>query len=226
MKVLIADDEPIFRRLLHRNLDKAGYEVVEAEDGADALRLLEGDDAPPVALLDWLMPTMNGLDVCRAIRRRKDAGAPYVILVTSKDAPDDVVLGLDAGADDYVTKPFNPRELRARVQVGARIVGLQTALRERVGALEEALDQVQRLQGLLPICAWCHKIRDDHNYWQSVERYLSEHAAVRFSHTICPECRTSEFPPAAGQAQAAGSARQPGIAGDGNAREGGPEPSQ
>ena len=200
MRVLIADDEAIFRRLVQSVLVRAGHDVVEAADGEQALRYLDADDAPPIAILDWMMPGADGVDLCRAVRARARQVPPYLILLTSKDSRADVVSGLDAGADDYLTKPFDPSELRARVQVGERILGLQQALAHRVLALEQALVLVKQLHGLLPICAWCHKIRDDGNYWQSVERYVSDHSDARFSHTICPECRPAVVPVTAGNA--------------------------
>ena len=89
----------------------------------------------------------------------------------------------------YITKPYNPAELRARVQVGVRMLDLRTALAGRVIALEAALSQVDHLQGLLPMCAWCKKIRDEKNYWQQVEQYIAGHTKAQFTHSICPECR-------------------------------------
>ena len=201
MRVLIADDAAIFRRLVQSVLVRAGHDVVEAADGEEALRYLDAEDAPPIAILDWMMPGADGVDLCRALRARARQVPPYLILLTSKDSRADVVSGLDAGADDYLTKPFDPSELRARVQVGERILGLQQALADRVLALEQALVLVKQLHGLLPICAWCHKIRDDGNYWQSVERYVSEHSDARFSHTICPECRPTVVPVSTGSAR-------------------------
>jgi response regulator RpfG family c-di-GMP phosphodiesterase len=113
---------------------------------------------------------------------------PYLILLTARARKEDVVTGLESGADDYVTKPFDRSELLSRVRTGERIVGLQANLAQRVRELEEALAQVNRLQGLLPICSYCKKVRDDGNYWHEVERYIADHADVHFSHGICPNC--------------------------------------
>jgi response regulator RpfG family c-di-GMP phosphodiesterase len=122
------------------------------------------------------------------VRDSQAADSPYLILLTSRSSRTDVIAGLDAGADDYLVKPFDPGELRARVQAGARIVGLRNGLAEKVAQLEAALGKVRRLTGLLPICAYCKAIRDDSDYWHRVEEYVSEHADVQFSHGICPNC--------------------------------------
>jgi response regulator RpfG family c-di-GMP phosphodiesterase len=114
---------------------------------------------------------------------------PYLIFVTAKARTQDIVTGLGAGADDYIVKPFEREELRARVQVGFRMLELQAALADRVRELEEALTRVKQLQGLLPICSYCKKVRDDRNYWQQVETYIEGHSDAQFTHGICPECR-------------------------------------
>jgi phosphoserine phosphatase RsbU/P len=188
VKVLIAEDDMVSRRLLEATLVKWGYEVVVTCDGTAAWDVLQSADAPPLAILDWMMPGMDGTEVCRKVRRTPSPTPPYLMLLTAKGRREDIVKGLRSGADDYVTKPFDREELRARVQVGMRIVELQQSLAERVKALEEALTRVKQLQGLLPICSYCKKIRDDQNYWQQVESYISEHSEAQFSHSICPEC--------------------------------------
>lgn len=188
MKILIAEDDRVSRRLLEARLQKDGHEVVLAEDGAQAWAALEKDPAIPLAILDWMMPGLNGPEICQRLRQHQTDQPTYLILLTSRDTREDIVTGLQAGANDYVTKPFDFDELRARVQVGERVVHLQKALAERVKQLEEALVNVKMLQGLLPICLYCKKIRDDQNYWQQVDKYVSEHSEVRFSHGICPDC--------------------------------------
>jgi phosphoserine phosphatase RsbU/P len=188
VKVLIAEDDMVSRRLLEATLAKWGYEVMVTCDGLQALAALQGVDAPSLAILDWMMPGLDGIEVCRRVRRTHSHTPPYFIVLTAKGRREDVITGLEAGANDYVTKPFDREELQARVRVGVRIVELQHNLADRVHALEEALARVKQLQGLLPICSYCKKIRDDQNYWQQVEKYISQHSEAQFSHSICPDC--------------------------------------
>lgn len=188
MKVLIADDDPVSRRLLQAALEKWGYEVLVTTNGTDVWKVLQGASVPSLLILDWQMPGMDGVEICRKVRGSPPLRSAYIILLTSRGGKEDIVQGLEAGADDYVTKPFDHGELRARVQVGGRVVQLQSALADRIRELEEAIASVKTLQGLLPICCYCKKIRDDGNYWHRVESYMAEHANVRFSHGICPDC--------------------------------------
>lgn len=187
MKVLIADDELISRRMLEGVLTDWGYEVTAACDGTEAWRLLH-EVPPALAILDWMMPGLDGAELCRRLRQSRTSTPVYVIMLTGRNAKADVVAGLQAGANDYITKPFDPEELRARLQVGRLVTELQASLSARVEELEAALSQVKKLQGLLPICCYCKKIRDDKDYWQRVEEYLAAHTEVRFSHGICPDC--------------------------------------
>jgi CheY-like chemotaxis protein len=188
MRVLIAEDEPVSRRLLEATLRRWGHAVVTTCDGAQAWEEMRKEDAPLVAVLDVEMPGLGGVELCRRVHAAARAVAPYLILLTARGGKQNVVAGLEAGANDYVVKPFDPAELRARVNTGVRMLELQTSLAERVRELEEALSQVKQLQGLLPICSYCKSIRDDGNYWQRVESYIADHSGVQFSHSICPDC--------------------------------------
>jgi CheY-like chemotaxis protein len=195
MKVLIAEDDPISRRVLAATLDKFGYEVVIAADGAEAWSAFQSADAPPLAILDWMMPEIDGVELCLRVRALPTATPPYLILLTARSSKEDVVRGLDAGANDYLTKPFDRAELRARIQVGTYVLELQENLAAQVRELEATLSQVKQLQGLLPICSYCKKIRDEQDYWHRVESYFSEHTEVKFSHGICPACYTDVVQP-------------------------------
>jgi CheY-like chemotaxis protein len=195
MKALIADDDLIPRSMVRAALAEWGYEVTAAADGQEALRVLEGPDAPPLAVLDWMMPGLDGVEVCLRVRAHARPEPPFLILLTSRGSKGDVVTGLDSGANDYLTKPFDRDELRARVKVGRRVVELQQTLAARIRELETALAQVRQLQGLLPICSYCKKVRDDRNYWNEVEAYLENHLELRFSHGICPACWETQVKP-------------------------------
>ena len=188
LRVLVADDERVSRTVVGAMLKKAGYEVSFASDGDQAWQHLSGPNPPPIALLDWEMPGLAGPDVVRRLRAQEAQAPVYIILLTSRDSSADIVTGLRAGANDYVTKPANEDELVARVNVGARVVELQITLAERVRSLEEALANVKALQTLLPMCAYCKSIRNDQNYWEKVETYFHEHSGVSFSHSYCPIC--------------------------------------
>src|SRR5271170_1239111 len=126
--VLIAEDDRIYRRVLQSRLQNWGFRVITAEDGLQAWEILLQGDAPDLLILDWVMPGIDGPELCRRIRERRDVIYPYILLVTGKDNTQDVVRGLEAGADDYLSKPFDPTELRARLQVGKRILALQHQL--------------------------------------------------------------------------------------------------
>ncbi len=191
MNVLVADDDRVNRILLEGLLARWGHAVTAVADGDEALRVMEGDGAPPLALLDWIMPGLSGPEICRRLRERPAPAPPYLILITSRDRQEDIVEGLEAGADDYVPKPFGADELRARVAVGERIVSLQEGLARRVQELETALADVRTLQGLLPMCAWCKKIRNEDNYWERVDTYISARSRAEFTHGICPECKAA-----------------------------------
>jgi sigma-B regulation protein RsbU (phosphoserine phosphatase) len=188
MRILIAEDDPVSRRLLKAKLVKWGYEVVVTCDGSQAWEVLQQEDAPRLAVLDWMMPGMDGPEVCKRARALVATRSTYIILLTAKAQKAEVIMGLEAGADDYVTKPFDSAELAARVGVGLRITELQASLSDHVKKLEAALAQINHLQGILPICSYCKRVRDDQNYWQQVEQYISAHTEAQFSHGICPDC--------------------------------------
>lgn len=136
-RILIAEDDPVSREVLALRLNQWGYQVVVTRDGEDALAELRKPEAPQLAILDWMMPGVTGVDICRRVREGEKS--VYVILLTARSRKEDIVEALEAGADDYLVKPFEKDELHARIQVGLRIIGLQTALAEKVAQLEAAL---------------------------------------------------------------------------------------
>jgi phosphoserine phosphatase RsbU/P len=188
VRALIADDDRTTIVIVSHALQRCGLEVDIAYEGESAWRALSSPDGPRLAVLDWMMPSLDGLELCRRIRRDRPSANVYIILVTARESRTDVVAGLDAGADDYVVKPFDQEELRARVQVGMRVLALQASLATHVAEMQAALSQVKQLDGLLPICSYCKRIRSDQDYWQQMEQYLAQHSEARFSHGVCPEC--------------------------------------
>ena len=174
MHILIADDDRTTTVMLGRTLESWGFRVTVVDDGVAAWARMTDEDSPALVIADWMMPGIDGLEVCRRARAADLPAPVYLILLTGRNSRQDLVAGLEAGADDYLTKPFDPDELRARIHVGQRTLAL--------------IANIKRLTGLLPICAYCKRIRSDHDYWEQVESYITEHTDARFSHGICPPC--------------------------------------
>ena len=194
MQILVAEDDRITRTSVVRQLEAWGHTVTPSEDGEQAWTRF-GDGEYDVVITDWDMPRLSGVELVRRIRAALGARFVYIIMLTGRSDKADLVSGIEAGADDFVSKPFDREELRARLQAGIRIVTLQAALALRVHELEEALSRVRTLQGLLPICSYCKRVRNDGDYWQQVESYVSDHSDARFSHGICPDCYDSVVRP-------------------------------
>ncbi|MCX8035753.1 MAG: response regulator transcription factor [Candidatus Sumerlaeia bacterium] len=194
MKVMIVDDDPTTRQFLQTLVSRAGHEVLLASDGVEAIELA-AHDRPDIVLADWMMPRVTGVELC-AHFRSAGPGQPYIfiILLTARDNAEDIVEGLDAGADDYIVKPFNAAELLARIRTGERIIRLETVLRSRNEELEQSLQTIRRLKGLLPLCMFCKRVRNDHDYWQQLETYIHEQTGTDFSHGVCPECMKKHYP--------------------------------
>ena len=184
----MADDDPVARVILARALPAWAIEPIIVADGAAAWEVIASDHAPSLAIMDWEMPGLDGPELCRRIRGNPASASMYVLLLTSRDAAEDVVAGLDAGADDYLVKPFRAAELRARINAGIRVLTLQERLAQRVEELQQALANVKQLSGLLPICSYCKRVRGDEDYWQQVETYIADRTDAEFSHGVCPNC--------------------------------------
>jgi DNA-binding response OmpR family regulator len=173
MNILIAKDDATSRIVLSATLKKLGHEVTAATDGAQTWALFEKGNVP-VLISDMVMPGVNGLELCRRIRAANRPKYTYIILLTSVGGTSGYLVGMRAGADDFINKPFDEDQLAARLVVAERILNLQS--------------QVNQLSGLLPICCVCKKVRDDQNYWQQVESYISKRTGAQFSHGYCPDC--------------------------------------
>jgi CheY-like chemotaxis protein len=195
LRILIAEDDAVSRRILERLLHKWGHEVIATVDGEAAWDVMRQPGAPSLAILDVMMPGIDGLELCRRLRQLPNSNPTYIILLTANAGVREIVKGIEAGADDYLTKPYDSEELCVRVQVGMRIVELQTNLAERVTQLEVALAHVKQLEGILPICSYCKRIRHDVDKWQDVESYVAGHSQAEFSHGICPTCYETSVKP-------------------------------
>lgn len=174
VKILAVEDDPVARAVLHQALLRLGHEVIEAKDGAEALRVLEKE---PVRLVvsDWMMPELDGLGLCRAVRARVNADYVYFILLTGQQPDvDNQREAIEAGVDDFLTKPLKVQEIWMRLRVAERILRYAT--------------EVRQLEAFLPICGYCKKVRDDQNYWQQIESYINERTGTDFSHSVCPDC--------------------------------------
>lgn len=195
MQILIADDEKVTRIRLEKALIQWGFDVESFSNGETAWQRLEEPDPPRLCLIDWQMPGMDGSELCRRVREKFPEEYFYLIMLTARQGIDNVIEGLKSGADDYVTKPFVSRELRSRIDVGVRVIGLERMLAKKVFQLEKALEDVKQLRGLLPICSYCNKIRNDNDYWEQVESYITRFSNVEFSHSICPDCYQKHVEP-------------------------------
>jgi len=173
MNILIAEDDAVARLTLSAVLKGFGYDVTVAEQGAEAWADLQLGHFP-IVISDWEMPDVSGPELCRRIRARSDARYTYFILVTATGGKQRYLEGMEAGADDFITKPVDMEELRARLKGAERMLGLR--------------HHVQQLEGLLPICAYCKRIRGGTEEWESIERYVEERSEAQFSHGYCPDC--------------------------------------
>ncbi len=174
MKILVAEDELISRMILETTLEKLGHQPVSKEDGVKALQVFRREHFP-VLIADWLMPNMDGIELAQKVRQRMREHYTYIIILTALGGKARYMEALYAGADDFVTKPFDEDELAARLHVAERIVGLR--------------EHVNRLERLLQVCSYCRRIREGGEEWVSLESYVGKRTETQFSHGVCPECR-------------------------------------
>lgn len=189
MKLLIAEDEYTTRLTVQVVLERWGYKVDGVEDGTEAWEVLQKPDGPQIAILDWEMPGIDGVELCEKVKMLERDTPIYVIILTARDAQNDILQGFDAGADDYITKPFDEHELRARVRVAERLVSIQEELVISNNELRTVLDHVEMLQANLPVCTICNKVQDFDDSWHTMEEYADNKDDPRFQYTICPHCR-------------------------------------
>lgn len=213
-RILIVDDERIHRKLLSELLED-NYEVTVAKNGAQALARIGNHPDIDLILLDIIMPEMDGYDTCARLKENEHAWGIPVIFLSSKSEMKDKVKAFTIGGVDYITKPFQKEEVRARVQTHLALTLAQKSLEKKnadlrlevehrkraeaeqqrlIKELKDALSEVKRLSGLLPICMFCKKIRDDNDYWHQLERYITLRSDAQFSHSLCPECLKEHYP--------------------------------
>lgn len=186
--ILVVDDNPQNLQLVAGLLSESyGCDLCFATGGAEALEVVAAV-TPDLILLDVNMPGMDGYQVCYALRAADATREIPVIFLTAQRDSDFIARGFEAGGTDYVVKPFESRELLARVHVQLELKLKRDELQRRNAELEEALGRIKRLEGIIPICMHCKKIRDEDSSWQQLEQYFSEHSDALFSHGICPEC--------------------------------------
>ncbi len=178
-QILIVDDNPQNLHVLCNTLALKGYSLIAVKDGNKALEALK-TEKPDLILLDVMMPDMNGYEVCRNLKQRTDTKDIPVIFLTVKNDEEDIIEGFEAGAVDYVKKPFNKAELLARIKTHIE--------------LKRAIDEIKTLRGILPICSMCKKVRDDTGYWNQIEVYITDRSDAEFSHSICPKCAKEHYP--------------------------------
>ncbi|MCG8569692.1 MAG: response regulator [Spirochaetes bacterium] len=184
-KILVVDDE-YANVFLMKNLLIEEYEIETGKDGEEALAKLE-IFKPDLILLDIMMPGISGIEVCQKITQMKEYVDIPIIMVTAKSDENDIKDGLEAGAIDYIKKPFSEIELKARIKTALR-------LKFNIDKLKEAANKIKTLNELLPICSSCKKIRDDQGYWNQVDEYMKNHSDLEFTHTLCPDCMVKLYP--------------------------------
>jgi sigma-B regulation protein RsbU (phosphoserine phosphatase) len=199
-KVLIVEDDVFFQRVLQKRLEAEGYKVLLAGDGREGMKAIVTWE-PDVVLSDWMMPEVDGLELCQSVKTGLKDAAPYFILLTAKGELSDRLLGLQTGADDYVVKPCDHSEILARVRAGVRIVKLTQQLRTAVTELQMAnaeltstRESVEDLGEQMPICSYCRRVQESDGSWQDMEQVLSRRLGVDTSHEVCPDCAASVTP--------------------------------
>jgi sigma-B regulation protein RsbU (phosphoserine phosphatase) len=198
-RILVTDDSLVARTACSNELKEAGYQVLFAQNGREAVETVSRE-AVDLILMDVVMPEMNGVEATRKIKAIESAKDIPVIMVTSMGDMQTLESAFEAGAVDYVTKPIEPIELMARIRSALRLKEEMDARKKREEELtkknqqlELALSEIKTLQGFIPICAWCKKIRNIEGYWEQMEHYIEGHSQATFSHSICKECAAKQM---------------------------------
>lgn len=180
MNILIAEDDESSRLILEATLEAMGHKVVSAPDGREAWRKVL-IDPPDVIVSDWMMPDMDGIELCKRVRKQRSKNYIYFIVLTARSQRDNYLEAMQAGVDDFFSKPLKPDELAIRLQVASRIL--------------KFVKQLSDLKRLLPICSYCRKVRNDQQFWEDIEVYIQANTMTDFSHGVCPQCYESHLKP-------------------------------
>ena len=191
--ILIVDDTPDNLTVLRQMLAEQNYMVRPALNGEIAIKAVNMS-SPDLILLDIRMPGMDGYEVCKQLKSEEKTSRVPVIFISALNELDDKVKAFSLGGVDYITKPFQAEEVLARVKTHLTLRSLQKSLEDKNTQLQKALDEIKTLQGIIPICANCKKVRDDKGFWNQVEIYISKHSKAEFSHGICPTCAKELYP--------------------------------
>jgi len=191
--LLLVDDNPMNIKTLATTLEKQDYELLIATSGERGIKIAE-KTTPDLILLDINMPGLNGFEVCIKLKEIEATKDIPVIFLTALAEVESKIQAFEVGGVDYITKPFQQEEVLARVETHLKINRLTKTLTHKNDELQEALDKVKTLSGLIPICANCKKIRDDDGFWHQLEAYIHEHSDADFTHGICPECARALYP--------------------------------
>ena len=191
-KILAVDDDPGNIKIMTAAL-KSEYDIISALNGHNAIDQLK-EHTPDLILLDVMMPDLSGFDVCRIIKSDVAFADIPVIFLTAMDTYDAQLQGLELGGIDYIAKPVNLDLLKLRVRNHIALKVHRDLLKQKNEELEAALARVKQLEGIIPICMYCKKIRDDQQSWHQLETYISKHSEVLFSHGMCPDCLSAHYP--------------------------------
>jgi PleD family two-component response regulator len=191
--ILVVDDNSDNLRLLAAILKESQYKIRLAPNGERALATIH-KEAPDLILLDVMMPAMDGFEVCRLLKADQETAGIPVIFISALDETIDKVKAFSIGGVDYITKPFKSEEVLARVRTHLTLRHLQRRLEKKNEQLRHALDEIQILRGILPICSSCKKIRTEDGYWEQIEIYIQDRSEVDFSHGICEACARKLYP--------------------------------
>jgi DNA-binding response OmpR family regulator len=191
--ILVIDDNPTNLGLITRHLEERSFEVMIARDGEDGIAKAS-HGLPDLILLDVMMPGIDGFETCSKLKSDPKTEDIPVLFMTAMDNIEDKLKGFEAGGVDYIVKPINEHETIARIDIHLKLRKLQKDLEDKNRRLQQALDEVKKLQGILPICAKCKKIRDDKGDWHQIETYIRKHSEAQFSHGLCKECARELYP--------------------------------